>query len=175
MIYNPVANFGTHSLGLEPISEEHTECCRNICPEKLEKHEIEHCLDRSLPYQGWIFLWKWLSHQIASAESSWNNNHHYVIFWQKLKLSENDLILIHSKLQWVKYFLSLMKKKKNLKVSTFSKTKFGDCCLSQAQHSKSESGEWEDDSLLLKIIFLSHENKLLNVFITDNGWDYQFC
>ena len=111
MKYNPVANFGTHSLGLEPISEEHTECCRNICPEKLEKHEIEHCLDRSLPYQGWIFLWKWLSHQIASAESSWNNNHHYVIFWQKLKLSENDLILIHSKLQWVKYFLSLMKKK----------------------------------------------------------------
>ena len=47
-------------LGLESISDKHIECCRNICPENLKKHEIEHCLDRStfLPYQGWIFLWK---------------------------------------------------------------------------------------------------------------------
>ena len=44
------------------ISEEPTEDCRNICPEKLEKYQIEQCLDRSLflPYQGRIFLRKWL-------------------------------------------------------------------------------------------------------------------
>ena len=46
------------------ISEEPTEDCRNICPENLEKYQIEQCLDRSLflPYQGRIFLRKWLTH-----------------------------------------------------------------------------------------------------------------
>ena len=84
-------------LVLGSISEELTEDCRNICPEKLEEYQIEQCLDRSLslPYQGRIFLQKWLTHmtQIVSAESSWDNDHHYVNFWQKLELSENDRIL----------------------------------------------------------------------------------
>jgi len=32
--------------------------CRNICPEKLEKNEIEQCLDRSLylPFQGQLSI-----------------------------------------------------------------------------------------------------------------------
>ena len=84
-------------LVLGSISEELTEDCRNICPENLKKNEIEQCLDRSLylPFQGRIFLQKWLTHmtQIVSAKSSWDNNHHYVNFWQKLELSENVLIL----------------------------------------------------------------------------------
>ena len=84
-------------LGLGSISEELTEDCGNICPEKLNQYDIEQCLGRSmsLTNHGRIFLRKWLTHmtQIVRAESSWDNNHHYVSFCQKLEFSDTDLII----------------------------------------------------------------------------------
>ena len=119
-------------LAFGSISEELTQDCRNICPENLEKYQIEQCLDRSLflPYQGQIFLRKWLTHmtQIVSAESSWDNNHHHVDFWQKLKFSENDLIFS------LKNYLN----EKTLKVPKFNIPVVTSLL---AQHSKFESGK----------------------------------
>ena len=119
-------------LVLGSISEELTEDwrnlvpnnttdCRNICPEKLEKDEIDQCLDRSLslPYQGRIFLRKWLTHMTMCD-----------CYFRKCPNSFTQ------KLPDWKKFCSEWKNSENSKT-----LQSGDYYISLAHHSKSESGK----------------------------------